>query len=89
MITQNQIHFERANYHLKEFRIQKFIPSHMRNLADKLVQVCCGQVNLQAALIKKVAAETPGSLPPMLLTLDSGAKKKNLNVMGHRLTRSN
>ncbi|XP_071060237.1 uncharacterized protein [Pseudochaenichthys georgianus] len=47
LIAQNRIHVERANARLKEFRILKFIPSHLRHFADKLVQVCCALVNFQ------------------------------------------
>ncbi|KAF3854473.1 hypothetical protein F7725_022528, partial [Dissostichus mawsoni] len=38
LIAQNRIHVERANARLKEFRILKFIPSHLRHFLDKLVQ---------------------------------------------------
>ncbi|KAF3833449.1 hypothetical protein F7725_024653 [Dissostichus mawsoni] len=36
LIAQNRIHVERANARLKEFRILKLIPSHLRHFADKL-----------------------------------------------------
>ncbi|XP_071059418.1 uncharacterized protein [Pseudochaenichthys georgianus] len=55
LIAQHKIHIERANARLKEFRILKFIPSHLRHFADKLVHVCCALVNFQRPLIKEVA----------------------------------
>ncbi|KAF3834435.1 hypothetical protein F7725_025639, partial [Dissostichus mawsoni] len=36
LIAQNRIHVERANARFKEFRILKFIPSHLRHFSDKL-----------------------------------------------------
>lgn len=55
-IARNRIHIERANARLKEFRILDLIPSHLKNSANVLVQLCCALVNLQSPLIKEVAS---------------------------------
>ncbi|KAI9523847.1 hypothetical protein NQZ68_024369 [Dissostichus eleginoides] len=54
-IAKNRIHVERANARIKEFRILDLIPSHLRNTANVLVQLCCALVNLQNPLIKEIA----------------------------------
>ncbi|KAK7118574.1 hypothetical protein R3I94_002119 [Phoxinus phoxinus] len=55
-IAKNRIHVERANARLKEFRILDLIPSHLRNSANVLVQLCCALVNLQNPLIKEITS---------------------------------
>ena len=51
-IASCRIHVERANARLKDFKILTFIPSYLRNHANKLIQLCAALVNLQFPLIK-------------------------------------
>ncbi|KAL3053057.1 hypothetical protein OYC64_005561 [Pagothenia borchgrevinki] len=55
-IAKNRIHVERANGRIKDFRILDLIPSHLRNSANVLVQLCCALVNLQNPFINEVAS---------------------------------
>ena len=52
-IARCQIHVERANARLKDFRILSFIPSYLRCYADVLFQLVAALVNLQFPLIKE------------------------------------
>ena len=45
-IARCQIHVERANARLKDFRILSFIPSYLRCYADVLFQLCAAQFPL-------------------------------------------
>lgn len=55
-IAQNRMSWpvEKAIACFTEFRILKFILSHLRHLADKLVRVRCAEMKVQSPLIKKV-----------------------------------
>ena len=49
-VARNRIHVERANAHIKDFRILIMIPSLLRSSANALVQLCGTLVNLQQSL---------------------------------------
>ncbi len=53
-IAKARIHIERANERIKNFRILAHIPAHYRAFSDKIFQLCCALVNLQAPLIKEI-----------------------------------
>ncbi len=54
-IAKARIHIERANERMKNFAILRHIPHSYRPLVDKIVQLCCALVNLQAPLLKEIA----------------------------------
>ena len=42
-----RIHMERANAHIKDFKILPFIPPYLRCYTEKVLKLCAGLVNLQ------------------------------------------
>ena len=53
LLQNAEIHVERANARLKDFKILSFIPSYLRCHADIIFQLCASLVNLQFPLIKE------------------------------------
>jgi hypothetical protein len=53
-IARARIHIERANERIKNYTILSHITHHYRPFSDKIIQLCCALVNLQAPLLKEV-----------------------------------
>jgi hypothetical protein len=54
-IAKARIHIERANERVKNFAILSHISHTYRPFVDKIVQLCCALVNMQAPLLKEIA----------------------------------
>lgn len=54
-IGRARIHVERANERIKNFEILHHIPCNLRPLSNKIFQLCCCLVNLQAPLLAEIA----------------------------------
>lgn len=53
-IAKARIHVERANERIKNFAILNHVSHYYRPFVDKIVQLCCALVNLQAPLLKEM-----------------------------------
>lgn len=53
-IAKARIHVERANERIKNFAILDHISHYYRPFVDRIIQLCCALVNMQAPLLKEM-----------------------------------